>query len=339
MTKSTTLQPAPETAVLSLPTAAQRSRRGSRKVLALAAGLAMMIGAPAHAQTSGTWNVNANGNWNAAGSWLGGVIPNGIDHEANLTNQITTTRTVTLDVPVTLGTLNIGDLSGGSSFTITGNVLTFEASAGNATLNMINDGGNDTISSTIQLNSALDIFLNDPSNNQGIILSGVINGGMVAGNTTMTINDLTGDSRLNWVLMNQANTFTGQVLVQSGLLRYEGNNAVAGARGVGNETIIENEGGLDMRDRDFNVQADDTEIVHISGAGPNGVGALRNTAGTASLSHLVLDGDATVGGYSSGGFYRHLDAAGTAEINSIVDLGGHALTKLGTNEWRFHNAD
>lgn len=298
-----------------------------------------MMGASANAQTSGTWNVNANGNWSATGSWLGGVIPNGIDDVANITFQISANRTVTLDVPVTLGTMNVGDLSGGSSYTITGNVLTFEASAGNATLNMINDGGNVTLSSTIQLNSALDIFLNDPTNGQGIVLSGVINGGMAAGNTTMTINDLTGDAPLNWVLINQANTFTGQVLVQSGLLRYEGSNAVAGARGVGHETIIEGTGGLDMRDRDFNVQADDTEIIRIAGSGPNGVGALRNTAGTASLSHLILDGDATVGGYSAGGFYRHLDAAGTAEINSIVDLGGNTLTKLGASEWRFHNAE
>ena len=334
-----TKQPAPETAVVSHPATPKRSRQGSRHGLALAIGIALLAVSSANAQTAGTWNLNGNGNWNTAGNWTGG-IPNGIDDIANITNQITTTRTITLDVPVTLGTMNIGDLSGGSSFTVTGNTLTFEASGGgNATLNMINDGGNVTISSTLQLNSALDIFLNDPTNNQGIILSGIINGGMGVGNTSMTINDLTGDYRLNWVLLNQANTFTGQVLVQSGLLRYEGNNAVAGARGVGNETIVENEGGVDLRDRDFNVQADDTEIFRISGMGPNGVGALRNTSGTGSVSHLILDADSSVGGYSNGGFYRHLDTAGTAEIASIVDLGGFTLNKLGTGEWRFHNAD
>lgn len=323
-----------------------RTRRG-RLLAALAASCIFGIAVPpAHAQqsTTGSWNINANGNWSSAASWTnldaGTSYPSGIDAIANLTNQISTTRTVTMDVPVTLGTLNIGDVSGGHTFNISGGTLTFDVSTGNAALNMVNDGGSITISSAIVLNDALDINLDDPSNNQGISLTGAISGGMGAGNVTMTINDISNDFRVNWVLINNAsNSFTGQVVVESGLLRYETNNGSAGARGVGNETIATGSGTIDLRDRDFNVQADDTEIFKISGSGTNGLGALRNTAGTGSISHLILDGDATLGGYSSAGVYRHLNAAGTAEIAGIVDLGGHTLTKLGTSEWRFHNAD
>lgn len=294
--------------------------------------------------SQGNWNVNAGGNWNNAGNWTNldpdTSYPGGIDAIASLINQITGTSTVTLNVPVTLGTLNIGDLSGGQSFNISGGTLTFDVSSGNAALNMVNDGGNITISSAIVLNDTLDITLNDPSNNQGITLSGVVSGGMGAGNTTLTINDITNDFRVNWVIMNNTNnSFTGQVLVESGLLRYEGNNGVAGARGVGNETIVTGTGSVDLRDRDFNVQANDTEIFRISGAGTSGLGALRNTAGTGTVAHVILDGDATLGGYSNGALVRRLNAAGNAEIAPILDLGGRALTKLGTAEWRFHNAD
>lgn len=294
--------------------------------------------------TQGDWNVNASGNWGTAANWTnldaGTSYPSGIDAVANLINQISGTTTVTLNVPVTLGTLNIGDLSGGHSFKTSGGTLTFDVSSGNAQLNMVNDGGNITIDSTVVLNDTLDITLDDPSNNQGISLTGAITGGMGAGNVSMTINDISYDYRVNWVLINDAsNTFTGQVVVESGLLRYESSNNAAGARGVGNETIVLDGGTVDIRDRDFNVQADDTEIFHISGSGTNGVGALRNTAGTGAISHLVLDNDATIGGYSSAGFMRHFSADGTSQIAPIVDLGGHALTKLGTNEWRFHNAD
>lgn len=298
----------------------------------------------AQQSTTGNWKLNANGNWSSAASWdnldAGTSYPSGMDAVANLINQISATRTVTLDVPVTLGTLNIGDVSGGHSFNISGGTLTFDVSTGNAQLNMLNDGGSITISSAIVLNDALDITLNDPTNNQGISLTGLISGGMGAGSTTLTINDISNDYRVNWVIMNNINnSFTGQVRVESGLLRYEGGNNVAGARGVGNETIVVGSGSVDLRDRDFNVQANDTEIFRISGRGTNGLGALRNTAGTGSLSHLILDGDAVLGGYSTGVLVRHLNAAGTAEIAGILDFGGHALTKLGISEWRFHNAD
>ncbi|MGV3662239.1 MAG: beta strand repeat-containing protein, partial [Prosthecobacter sp.] len=323
---------------------ARRTRRGLAAAFVAVVGIALLPSVHAQQSILGDWKVNASGSWSSAANWnnldAGTSYPSGIDAIANLTNQISTTRTVTMDVPVTLGTLNIGDVSGGHTFNISGGTLTFDVTTGNAALNMVNDGGSISISSAIVLNDALDITLDDPTNNQGISLSGAISGGMGAGNVTMTINDISNDFRVNWVLINNAsNSFTGQIVVESGLLRYETNNGSAGARGVGNETIATGSGSIDLRDRDFNVQADDTEIFRISGSGTEGLGALRNTSGTGSISHLILDGDATLGGYSSAGVYRHLDAAGTAEIAGIVDLGGHAFTKLGTAEWRFHNAD
>lgn len=309
------------------------------------AALSLSEALVAQGPVTGSWNVNANGNWSATGSWLGGVIPNGVDHIANFTNEISTTRTATIDAgisgsTVTLGTLNIGDLSGGSSFVIAGGTLTFDVSSGTAQINKINDGGNDTISSALVINDQLDVSVNDPTHNQGLILSGVISGGMGAGNTTLTFNDLSAGNTLNWLLLSGANTFTGQVLVQSGLLRYETSNAAAGAVGVGNETVVTSGGSVDLRDRDFNIGGvDDTEIFMLGGFGTNGVGALRNTTGTASLSHLIVTSDTMVGGYNTIDLIRHTDSSTTAEVAPILDLGGNAFSKIGTNEFRIRNAD
>ncbi len=297
------------------------------------------------AQVTGTWNVNANGNWSAGGSWSGGTIPNGAGHIANFTNNINGTRTVTIDAGLagttaTVGILNFGDSDGTNSFTISGGTLVFDNSGANAQINMGLNGSNNTIASAMVLNNPLDITITDASNNQGMILSGIISGGpsILPGTTAITINDPSADASLGWVLINNANTFQGQVLVQSGLLRYEGNNAAAGAVGVGNETVVAG-GAVDLRDRDFNVQGDNTEIFLIEGMGPNGLGALRNTAGTGTIAHLALTGDSGLGGYSPGMVSRRLSGDGATEIAAIVDLAGHSLTKLGSSEWRFHNAD
>ncbi|MEX2140926.1 MAG: hypothetical protein WD894_16800 [Pirellulales bacterium] len=56
----------------------------------------------------GTWNVNADANWSHAGNWIGSV-PNGPGTDATFSEVITAPRTVTIDVPVTVGriTFNI----------------------------------------------------------------------------------------------------------------------------------------------------------------------------------------------------------------------------------------
>jgi len=317
-------------------------------------GLATLLIQPkADAQTTGTWSLNNNGNWSAGANWTGSVIPGlstnptfGIDDIANLTNNITGNRTITIDagVPgtnVILGTLNIGDSTGGQSFTISGGTITFDVSTGFAGLNKVGNGGNDTISSNIVLNDRLDITVNDPDNDQGIVLGGVISGG-TSGLTTMTVSDLSA-SGANWVIMRGLNTFSGQVLVQSGELRFDTTNPTllgspAGARGVGNETIADG-GRISINARNFALQADDTEIFVINGAGPYGVGSLVSSQSTGTISHLILGSDSTVGGIGRIDMSRHLNAAGTDDIQAILDLGGNKLTKLGSSEFVLRNVD
>ena len=318
--------------------------------------IVLQAAVPGSYAVDSTWNYDGADNWSNTARWDTGVVPNAVDDTARLTFQISASRTITLDAPVTLGTLEIGDASGGSSYTLSGsNALTFQTSSGNAFLRKLNDGGTDYISAPIVLNSTLEISVFDPSDNQVLILSGIMSGGASAGNTAIVVNNQGGANADKGVTrLDGQNTFTGQVLVQSGTLRIEGtsggptaaNNTALGAVGAGNETIVVQGGRLDLRDRDLNINQAATEIIRISGTGLNsfggntergGLGALINTSGSAYFSHLELAGDATVGGYSELWLVEHGNGAG-GTVNGILDGGGYALTKRGSSYFYLRNA-
>lgn len=75
---------------------------------ALAVVLSLTAG-PALAQTRGTWNVDADGTWSVTSNWLSGAVGGGVGGTANFTNNITATRTVSLDTNRSLGGFVFGD--------------------------------------------------------------------------------------------------------------------------------------------------------------------------------------------------------------------------------------
>ena len=93
------------------------------------------------------WKVDADGSWNTASNWSGGV-PNGIDRTATFTNSITAPRVVTLNVAVMLGTL---DFFNDNAYTLAGaNALTLDVSSGSAVVNQF--VGSHTIAAPLQTN-------------------------------------------------------------------------------------------------------------------------------------------------------------------------------------------
>lgn len=300
----------------------------------------MLLSPGALAQNAGSWNVNSNGTWSNTVNWLGGTVPNGTDDTANINFNITANRTLSLDVPVTVGAVNIYDPSGSSAYVISGNVLTFDVSSGNATLVFGNgsaNGGNNTISSAVVLQDTLEIVLNDTTFRQAQTLSGIISSGVDgpgAGDVALIISNPTqvNGPTFSWneIIVNGNNSFTGQVLVTSGTLRYETNNSAAGADGVGNETIVSGTGRVDLGGRDFrNANA---EIFRISGHGAYNVGALVNgstATGQAYINRLILDGDSTVNSQ------RRIDMRANTDVfeNSVLEMNGHALTKFGAGDF------
>jgi fibronectin-binding autotransporter adhesin len=71
------------------------------------AGSSLLAISSASAAT-GTWNVDANGLWSAAGNWTPGVA-DGAGFIANFTNNITADRTVSLDSDRTINRVNFAD--------------------------------------------------------------------------------------------------------------------------------------------------------------------------------------------------------------------------------------
>ncbi len=70
------------------------------------------------------WNVDADGDWSVAGNWSGGA-PNAIGAVANFGTIITSTHTVTVDAPQTVGQINFSSpvaytVSGSSTITLDG---------------------------------------------------------------------------------------------------------------------------------------------------------------------------------------------------------------------------
>ena len=178
---------------------------------------------------SGTWNVNAAGNWSTAGNWTPAAVPGtAAGDTVGLTFNITAARTVTIDATSpTVGTLNIGDptstfyaytlaASGGAS-------LTFNNSGSGAWLKQTNASSVvDVISAPITLADNLTV-----TNLNGLTLSGVISGSGFSltktGAGTLTLsgaNTYNGGTTINngtVTLGANTTTVTGGVLTASPL--------------------------------------------------------------------------------------------------------------------------
>lgn len=302
---------------------------------------------------SQVWNkATGGGSWTDAANWTGGV-PNGVDAIASFRFNITANSTITLNAPVTVGELILGDNSSTQIYTISGtNALTFQVSdpEGLAILRKEADGGNDVISAPIILESGLNVILN-PNAARVISFNGLISGGVgatapVSGTTAILFQSPTITATSNQVLLiggPNNNTFAGQVIVESGTLRTEGDGTVTllGAGGVGNETIIKNGGRIDLRNHDFNGSHVDglTEIFHLEGSGWRGLGAMVNSSGTGTVSHIKLTGDTVIGGTGTIDMRGYTNTTTSQVVNPIFDGGGHTLTKLSTNGLNFYDTE
>src|SRR5204863_1473919 len=105
-------------------------------------------------------NVNSwNNNWSNAANCTGGA-PNGVGAVANLLRRPTASQTVTIDAPVTLGTLNIDN---SNSYTLAGSsTITMNVASGSAAINVINRGSH-TISAPLVFSAAATLAIDTGS--------------------------------------------------------------------------------------------------------------------------------------------------------------------------------
>jgi hypothetical protein len=105
-----------------------------------------------------TWGVDADGGASVASNWFGGVAPGGIGDVAAFTTIITADRIVTVDQPLTVGTLKFDD---DNNYTLAGpQTLTLQASTNvAATIEVQNRHGNGdhTLAGPVALASDLEV--------------------------------------------------------------------------------------------------------------------------------------------------------------------------------------
>jgi hypothetical protein len=117
-----------------------------------------------------TWKTNSDGNWSDAGQWVGlpTAVPNGVDSIAVFGLPISLQRTVTVDQPVTLGTLYFNNPNG---YVLAGsNALTLDRTSGRALINVVS--GSHSVSAPLVMNDDVEIIVSQA--NSLLSLSGAM---------------------------------------------------------------------------------------------------------------------------------------------------------------------
>ncbi len=299
--------------------------------------IAVLFGGTPGFAATGSWVLNGAGNWTGTpANWASGIVPNAIDDIAEFRNDITATRIVTLNAPITLGGLRIGDALGASLFTFAGspvNTLTLDVSSGNAFITQLNSATT-VIQAPLILNDDVDwnIFTGT------LDVNGAANAQVSYSGTGNTIKNGAGALRLN--IDAVTNPYTGNWIVNFGTLNIGGaNSATPTSLGTGTGGITLNGNGradLAIFSLNNNGTASDTTVTY---QGNNDVilqGAARlhvdrNFIGGANdrITH-VLDNLAFNGGIlqvTSGTSSHSLRFNGTTELRghtTVFDVGVNA---------------
>ena len=279
----------------------------------LAVGLLALSPGRAFAQ-SGTWNVDAAGNWSLGTNWNPAAVPgNAAGDVIGLTNNITAARTVTIDTTSrTVGALNIGDSNNTHAFTL--------AASGGAGLTFNNGGSGVALTEfgTIQDTVSTPVTLADnlTANVGGqLSISGPISES--GGSRSLT------KSGLGYLTLGGNNTYTGDTTV-TGRLTVAANNALGTSDGA---TIVSTGGQVRLN----NGVTVSGERLTLSGTGESTTeGALRIASGTATWGGIVtLAANSTV--LSGGGNVLKIGPGSGTAINlqgntlDYTGAGGHEV--------------
>ena len=241
------------------------------------------------------WASTTGGSWSVAGNWSTNPVPapNGAGSTANLLGALAASDTITLDVPVTIGTLNINNTA---SYTIgaTGgtNSLTLDNSGSGATITLL--AGSHAIQAPVVLNSPTTVTVTDVT--QSLTVGGSIGG---TGSLLMT-----GPGTL---VLTASNSFGGTTL-SGGTLQISGSGTLP------NAPLTVNAGVLDL--------GSSSQVV-----GPIGItgGVLQNgllTGGNVAISAGELKPTISLAGSSIAVSGGQIDSGASLSSGSIGISGG-----------------
>jgi autotransporter-associated beta strand protein len=312
--------------------------------------------------TPQNWNVNAN--WTNTT-----VFPNGAGSNAVVNANIAAPQTINLNIPVTIGSLSIGDTDGSASYTIAANggSLTLNNGAPGTTITQLVTSAGDTIATPITVLTNLTVVNNSA---QPLTFAGTVSGtGLTLSGGTLVVGDGTTNGALTFssvanqgalifqrsdvtsvnasisgsgsltqngsgtLVVGGGNSFTGPVTVAQGTLKV----GLSGALGATNGGAAVQSGAT----LDVNGVSLGNESVTASGTGVNGEGAIYNSGGqiTSGIRYLNLTGDTWLGGtgpWNPSNNQGRWDVRGSnnSVVSGTLSTGGqpYKLIKIGGNQ-------
>ena len=270
--------------------------------------------------TNGFWNVDAGGNWSDTNNWSSGAVANGPGYTADFSAlDISTNRTVTLDVSRSIGTLKFGDLSGSQSWVLApsgGSVLTLDTGTGGSPSLMVNQN-KATIAAPLAGTAGftksgvgtLSLAATNTYSGTTIISSGILDyssanqtiAGIISGSGALTQSSGT-------LTLSSINTYTGGTTVNGGTM----NLGIGGQTGAIRNNLTINPGAtvnLTVGDALGYPPGSIVTVINIVG------GNLNNSSGGNEAFTTVFN--LTGGTISSTGGYYNLNGS-SAAISSLA---------------------
>ena len=242
---------------------------------------------------TGSWSA-AGGNWSSGSNWSTGWAPNGRGQGAVLNNAVAAISplSVMLDVPVTLGTLVLGNSDGtataGFDISAAGaNALSLDNSGSTSQITV--QAGTHVISAPITLAANLDVV---PSPGSTLTISGNISQSAAS---SLTL------SNAGTLILSGSNSYTGPTTISAGTLQI-GNGGAAGSLSSGTASAITDNGTLV-----FNCSGTVTQGTNFSSAAIKGNGSLVQ-AGPGTL--VLTDTNSFTGGTTVDGGTLQLNVGG-----------------------------
>lgn len=190
---------------------------------------------------SPSWKSDVTGNWSVPGNWLSAVVPNATGAAAIFGNVLTQPRTVSVDVPVTVGSMTFDSASG---YTVGGaQTITLNSAAASPAPTVTVNSGSHTISAPIAFgrNTTFNIV---PANGSLNITSSL------GGNVTVT--------KSGAGVLGAKNLRTTGVTITAGTLQVPADGSTAATSKV--QALSISGGALDLTNNDF--------ILDYTGATP-----------------------------------------------------------------------
>lgn len=309
-------------------------------------------------------------NWNVNANWTNtAVFPNGPGSNVIINANITAPQTIYLNVPITIGSLSIGDANGSAAFTIqaNGGSLALNNGPTGATITQLATSKGDTIAAPVAVFTNL--MVSNNSANPLTFAGNVSGSGLTFGGGTLQVGDgtINGSLAFNTIanqgalvfrrsdtntvgaaisgsgsltqsgsgmlVLSGGNSFTGPVTITRGTLKV-GSGSALGATNAG--TTVQSGATLDVSGNSLG-----GELITASGAGVNGHGAIYNSGAqiTSGIRFLTLAGDTWLGGtgpWNPSNNQGRWDVRGTNnnDVSGTLSTGNqpYNLFKVGSNQ-------